>query len=158
MKTLIISEDSTVSDALNNTLRDIGSETIIYRWLLKAMDNLEEISPENIIVSCCDYPRHWKTLVQFVRADLARTKANIILYIPEDFSEDEKAKAKALGITSFLTFKNINDLTLLKSFINFDSIIPNKEMIAHRQSVKMEPVEEVKAASGLLNKIREMYG
>ncbi|MDR1588437.1 MAG: hypothetical protein LBS57_13370, partial [Treponema sp.] len=37
----------------------IPIEIIHYSQALKAMDNIEEINPDAIIISACDFPRHW---------------------------------------------------------------------------------------------------
>ena len=44
MKTLIICDDESVISKIDTFLQKNGIDTIIYRWLLKALDNLEEIT------------------------------------------------------------------------------------------------------------------
>ena len=51
MKALIISEDESVYSTLDNILKKASYDTIIYKWLLKALDNIEEIRPDLIVVS-----------------------------------------------------------------------------------------------------------
>jgi hypothetical protein len=61
------------------------------------MDNIEEIAPSTIIVSAKDFPRHWKTLVQFVRYSRSKLECPIILLKGPNFSLEEASKAFFLG-------------------------------------------------------------
>ena len=70
MKAIIISDDSKTIEVLDKVLVEHNFDTIIYRWLLKALDNIEEIRPDLVIVSVSEYPRHWKTLTQFVASGI----------------------------------------------------------------------------------------
>ena len=80
MKILIISDDSAFINTIDSYFQKRGHSSIIYKWLIKAMDNLEEIKPEVIIVSADEYPRHWKSLVQFMDSGIAGNKFKIFLY------------------------------------------------------------------------------
>jgi len=103
MKALIISEDQQVCDSLNTVLVKAGYDTIIYKWLLKALDNIEEIRPNCIVVSSSEYPRHWKTLVQFVKSGIGGDDVAIYLYEPKPLSKEDEEKARILGITDYFT-------------------------------------------------------
>ena len=103
MKALIISEDENVYTSLNNTLIEAGYDTIIYKWLLKALDNIEEIRPDCIVVSSSEYPRHWKTLVQFVKSGIGGDDVDVYLYEPNPMSTEDEEKARILGITDYFT-------------------------------------------------------
>lgn len=109
MKALIISEDEKVYNSLNETLTKAGYDTIIYKWLLKALDNIEEIRPDCIVVSSSEYPRHWKTLVQFVKSGIGGENVDIYLYEPNPISQEDQEKAKILGITGY--FDKLEDFT-----------------------------------------------
>lgn len=98
MKALLIAENEEVIDGITNILSNEGYDVIVYRWLLKALDNIEEISPHLIVISAKDYPRHWKTLVQYTSTIFKKQLPEIILYANLDFSGEEKNKAKALHI------------------------------------------------------------
>ena len=103
MKALIISEDENVYSALNSALQKAGYDTIIYKWLLKALDNIEEIRPDCIVVSSSEYPRHWKTLVQFVKSGIGGDEVEVYLYEPNPMSSEDEEKARILGITDYFT-------------------------------------------------------
>ena len=46
MKALIITEDSIISSKINAIARHYDVDTIIYKWFMKALDNIEEIQPD----------------------------------------------------------------------------------------------------------------
>jgi DNA-binding NarL/FixJ family response regulator len=98
MKALVIADDDFVLDRIRSLLESQHVDVIVYRWLLKALDNVEEIEPQLVIISTRDYPRHWKTFVQYANG-IENTKApKVILYADKEFSLEEKKKAQALGI------------------------------------------------------------
>lgn len=138
MKALLISDNENITSPLDSYLKQNGYDTIIYTWLLKALDNVEEISPDLSIVSVSDYPRHWKTFAQFVLSGIGNAKSNIILYTPETISDEEKNKISQLGILG--TFSSVDDeeLEKLKNIIS-----PKQENNTKRKS--------------LLLKIQDMY-
>lgn len=92
-----------------------GYSTIIYKWLIKAMDNLEEIKPNVIIISADEYPRHWKTLVQFMQSGLAGSNYKIYLYT-KNKNQQELQKIKELNITKI--FDNLDSVTINTTFNN----------------------------------------
>ena len=118
MKALIISDDDEVIAKINNTLSDAGYETIIYKWLLKALDNVEEIQPDTVIISACDYPRHWKTFTQFVKSGIGKKIPQVILFTPADFPANEQEKARTLGIKGVFSSCNEAGLELLRSILS----------------------------------------
>lgn len=133
MKALIISDDEFVINKLKETLHSIGYDTIVYKWLLKALDNVEEIAPDLSIISVPDYPRHWKTFAQFVQSGIGGTKSNLILYTPEELSSEEKNKVEQLGILGSITSIEDSELEKLK-----DIIFPKKENNPKRKSLLLK--------------------
>ena len=124
MKALIISDDTSTICRLDDFLTKQGFGTIIYRWLLKALDNIEEIRPDCVIVSSSEYPRHWKTLVQFVKSGIGGDNVDIYLYEPTPVSQEDEEKAKILGVTGCFS-----------QFSEFE------ELVKPEESVVPEPVE-----------------
>lgn len=102
MKALIISDKQEIIDTVKYFLSEKNYDIIIYRWLLKALDNIEEIQPDLIILSSSEYPRHWKTLASFVQSGIGGNAVRLFLYEPEPLNEDDKNKAEKLGIEGFL--------------------------------------------------------
>lgn len=113
MKALIISEDENVYTTLDEILKKAGYDTIIYKWLLKALDNIEEIQPDLIVVSSSEYPRHWKTLVQFVKSGIGGDDVQIYLYEPTPVSAEDEEKARILGVNGcFSEFEEFDKMVL----------------------------------------------
>ena len=118
MKALIISDDINVINPLKAFIKNQAMEVITYKWLLKALDNIEEISPDVIFVSAVEYPRHWKTLTQYVRSGIGAEKVCIFLYNKDQFTEEEKDKISALGINGTLNDFSDESLNQVKNTIN----------------------------------------
>ena len=98
MKVLLIAEEDKTIDTLVPVIKKSGAEIIVYRWLLKALDNVEEIAPDMAIISTAEYPRHWKTFVQFTKSGIGGVVPKVILYNSRPMNDDEKAKARSLGV------------------------------------------------------------
>lgn len=113
MKTIIICEDSEISSKIDSFLQNKQINTIIYKWFIKAIDNLEEINPDSIIISALEYPRHWKTLVSFLNSKLFHKKARIYLYYPDSLSEEEQKKFDFLKIDGQIHSLSDKELSIL---------------------------------------------
>lgn len=98
MKALIVSEDEKLISRAKKCFEDCGYDTIIYRWLLKALDNVEEIEPHVIFINVTDYPRHWKLFAQYANNMKLEIEPKIILCISGVFLPDDQKKAQALNI------------------------------------------------------------
>jgi len=107
MKALIISDDNNVINTTDSFLQSKNFDTIIYRWLLKAMDNIEEIRPELVVVSSQEYPRHWKTLAQFAKSGIGASDTKVVLYQIEKMNEEDAKKAEELGVSGI--FYSLDD-------------------------------------------------
>lgn len=112
MKALVISDKQEIVDSLQSYLKENNFDIIIYRWLLKALDNIEEIHPDIIFVSASEYPRHWKTLASFVKSGIGGNNIKLFLYDPVPLSEEEVKKAHELGVQALIN--NLSDLELRK--------------------------------------------
>jgi hypothetical protein len=69
-----------------------------YRNPVKAIDNLDAIEPDAVVISARDFPRHWKIVAQAIRAVRDKTECVIVLLKGELFPFEEAAKAAHLGI------------------------------------------------------------
>ncbi|MBQ0003614.1 MAG: hypothetical protein KBT21_08750 [Treponema sp.] len=121
MKALLIADDDIVINKIKSKLIDDGFDVITYKWLVKALDNVEEISPEVIIISASSYPRHWKTLVQFVQSGIEGFIPKIILYCEREFDEDDVKKSEVLNITGI--FNSIDE----EGLSELSDILANKD-------------------------------
>lgn len=102
MKALLLIESDRIADIARFYLRPLGFDVIRYRNPVKAIDNLEEIDPDALIVSGRDFPRHWKIITQALRAEKDKNECVIVLLKGESFPLEEAAKATALGVNGVL--------------------------------------------------------
>ena len=117
MKVLLIAEDDQTANAILPVIKDCGAEPIVYRWLLKALDNVEEIAPDAVILSTSEYPRHWKTFVQFTKSGIGGIVPRVILYNSRPMSDDEKEKARSLGVFGMFGSLDESGLEELKNYL-----------------------------------------
>ena len=144
MKALLVLEDKEKLSLLNKKLTETGYDTICYQWLLKALDNIEEIAPHLIFISAIDYPRHWKTFVQHVRTHFSAEDTAIFLISPS-LNQDEVEKSKILGIKYIISdietdFENV--IQSLKSNNDEKITLETNEFINQEKEPKQEFKEE----------------
>jgi len=115
-------------DAISQNVIPLGFELIRYRYVLKAMDNIDEIDPAAIIIGAQDFPRHWKILAQFVRNERSKEACPIIILKGENFSAEETSKAFYLGVNGVVgdTLEQKEDIDRLKTILG-RSVSPIKE-------------------------------
>ena len=102
MKLLLVLDSDETFDLISLYVKPLGFDLIRYRQPLKAMDNLDETDPAAIIMSGRDFPRHWKTLVQFVRSGRSKEDCPILLLRGDKFPLEETSKAFSLGINGIV--------------------------------------------------------
>lgn len=101
MKALVISDRKEIIDFVTPLLKNKGFDLIHYRWIIKALDNVEEIQPDVIVLSAMEYPRHWKTLAGFVQSGIGGNDVKMYLYDTTPLSKEDSEKAGDLGVISF---------------------------------------------------------
>jgi hypothetical protein len=105
MKLLMVIASDEVSELVSFYIKPLGFDLIRYRYVIKAMDNLDEIQPDAIIISASDFPRHWKTLLQFAQCTARRAlkpACPVILLRGDCFPLEEAAKAFYMGVAALL--------------------------------------------------------
>lgn len=102
MKALLIINDDTTSQIASFYLKPMGMDIIRYRDPLKALDNLDEIQPDAIIMSARDFPRHWKPIVVNIRSKFNKSDCIIVLLKGEYFPMEEAAKAAHLEVNGII--------------------------------------------------------
>ncbi len=117
MKALLVADNEKAINNISEVLKAAGYDTIVYKWLLKALDNIEEIAPHLIVVSTGDYPRHWKTLAQYASIGFGDYSPQIILYTDENFNEEEQKKAEALNVRGFFDSIDVEGLDKLREIL-----------------------------------------
>ena len=102
MKLLLVLESDETYNLISVFVKPLGFELIHYNHILKAMDNIDEIDPRAIVISARDFPRHWKTMVQFVRSGRSKEECPIILLKGSNFPQEETHKASYLGVSGIV--------------------------------------------------------
>lgn len=125
MKALIVSDDESIVSPIDDYLQDNQFNTIIYKWMIKAIDNIEEIKPNLIVISAAEYPRHWKTLVQFVKSGIGGDDVKIFLYEPSPLSTADNDKAKELEVNYFSSLEEAELKKLIQPFFPKGDILFN---------------------------------
>jgi hypothetical protein len=98
MKALLLIDSDRIADLAGFYMKPLGFESLRYRNPVKAIDNLEEIAPDAIVVSARDFPRHWKVLAQAVRFYSKKDECAIVLLKGDSFPIEEAAKAAEIGV------------------------------------------------------------
>ncbi len=108
MKILLIAEKESTRESLSTHLTPRGFDLIHYRNPIKAMDNIDEISPEVVFFSAEDFPRHWKPFLKLLRSSFTKETTTFVLLKGEVFPFEEAAKAKHLDVTGIIK-ENLED-------------------------------------------------
>jgi len=103
MKALLIADSDAAVRNISRYIKPYGFDTIRYRSALKAIENIDEIAPDAVFISTGDFPRHWKTIVQFIRSDTDKDSTVIILLINERFTAEDADKAVHIGVQAIIT-------------------------------------------------------
>lgn len=117
MKALLIAEEEQTVAAIVPAIKKAGAEVIVYRWLLKALDNVEEIAPDAVVISTAEYPRHWKTFVQFTKSGIGGVVPKVILYNSRPMDDKEKSKARSLGVFGMIQSLDAAGLEELENYL-----------------------------------------
>lgn len=120
MTILIIADEKTLKARFHKFFGQIGYSVIQYVNPLKAMDNLEEISPDVLICNASDYPRHWKIVVKQIREDRNRNDVVVVLLVANNFDSSEADKAATLGVNILfpITIETVEDFENLNRKIS----------------------------------------
>jgi len=105
MKALLVADTDTSVRMLTDCLKPYGFDIIRYRSAVKALDNIVEIAPDAVFISTADFPRHWKTLAQFIMADSERDKTIVVLLTDSRFTGEDADKAMHIGVHAIIDEK-----------------------------------------------------
>ena len=108
MKALLVIGSEVAYKLVSFYVRPLGFEIVRYRQPLKAMDNVDEVDPDAVIISAEDFPRHWKTLVQYIRSDRSTDRTVIVILKGSHFPFEEAAKAAHIGVNGIVS-ENLDD-------------------------------------------------
>ncbi len=112
MKVLLIIEQDTTRDSIIHHLAPRGFDFIHYINPVKAIDNILEISPDMVIFSAVDYPRHWKPFIKVLRLFKKKDESIFILLKGENFPVEESTKASILEVNGIISDNLENPLAL----------------------------------------------
>lgn len=112
MKALLVIADNSTASLASFYLRPLGLDIIKYQDPLKALDNLEEIMPDALVVSARDFPRHWKILLTRLRYYRSKSDCIAIILKGPWFSLEEAAKASYLGANAVIQEEFSNPVEL----------------------------------------------
>ena len=136
MKALVISERSEIVDFVTPRLKELGFDIIHYKWIIKALDNIEEIQPDVIVLSAVEYPRHWKTLAGFVQSGIGGNNVGVYLYETTPLSDEENKKAQGLGVHQFIDYYEQNKKEAEPAFTSVEVIYNESLGLLHYSSGK----------------------
>ena len=99
MIALLISGSRDEYSSMKVALEEKNYSVVHYTSFAKAYDNLEEISPDLIVISAQDYPRHWK-VISFAAKNCTAKKIRTILLVNHDIAD--KKDAYSLSVLPFI--------------------------------------------------------
>jgi hypothetical protein len=102
MKLLLVVASDDTYDLISLYIRPLGFELIRYRHIIKAMDNVDETDPAGVIISANDFPRHWKAMVQFIRAERPKEICPIIILTGKKFPLESTTQAFYIGVSGIV--------------------------------------------------------
>jgi DNA-binding response OmpR family regulator len=140
MKLLVILGSDEILNLIAQNIEPLGFDLIRYQHVLKAMDNIEEIAPSTIIISAKDFPRHWKTLVQFVRYNHPKVECPVIILKGPSFSLEDASKAFFLGVSGIVS----EDLTRPSEVDQLQRLLSRYIQLEEKRSASRFHIEDAK--------------
>jgi len=138
MKLLLVASSKEHANVLGYHLKPLGFELEQETDPVRAIDRVDQLSPQTILFDAVDFPRHWKPLLRLVREKQAREEVIFLLVTGSDFPMEDAAKAAHLGVNGILG-RNLSDkkeLYRLEEIIrryrsvrdkrNFTRLVPSK--------------------------------
>ncbi len=139
---MMIAEQTESISRYKNFFEDLGAQTVKYRNIAKALDNLDEIEPDGIVINVVDYPRQWKTVAEFLRGTQGGnlTCSPKLILSTEDspyFDDTELEKSQVLGVDYIIRdfddveetadlvedFRTVDEPKIVTKFVRDDSPI-----------------------------------
>jgi hypothetical protein len=135
MKLLMVIASDELCKRVTPYIKPLGFDPIRYYDALKAMDNLDEITPGAVVMSARDFPKHWKLLLQFMRCIFPLTTFPFILLKGLCFSLEDAARACYLGATLLNEqLDQPSDVAALRSVLSAGPVSKRREPIRKRFS------------------------
>jgi len=99
---LLVAAGGNYASALSYHLKPIGFTVEHIADPLRAIDLLEQIDPQALLIHAGDFPRHWKPIVKLARERKTREELVCLLAAPLDFPLEDAEKAAYLGVNGIL--------------------------------------------------------
>lgn len=103
---MLVSEIQDKSKNLIKFFKEESLDIVHYSSPIKALDNLQEIAPDALVIDTVDFPRHWKVITQYLRYDTSKNDVVVILIVNDLFSSLEADKALKVGVQGVV---NVDD-------------------------------------------------
>ena len=144
MKLLLILGSDDNYEIISQNITSLGFDLIRYRHVLKAMDNIDEIDPQAVIISARDFPRHVKVLTQFVRNQRSKEECPIAVMEGESFSAEETSELFFLGGNGVIsgTLESQEDIDNLKTILGCAAVMPHSP-VREKQTYRSFSVESI---------------
>ncbi|GMO27514.1 MAG: hypothetical protein Ta2B_08200 [Termitinemataceae bacterium] len=140
MKLLLVMDSPQQHSILSDYVESLGFDTIWYRFVLKAMDNLDEISPDGIFINAQDFPRHWKTLISFYRSSHLAQNSPVLVLHGDHLAEKEAEKARHLNVNCLMNVEKIESKESLDSLRRvLQSTIPAQHWLKNVENSRIKP-------------------
>jgi len=101
MKALVVARNDALKNLLAYHLKPLSFEVIYFSDPVKALDELDALEPDMILVSAVDFPRHWKTLAKVLREKRTKEECVFVL-LAGSLPFEEAAKATHLGVNGIV--------------------------------------------------------
>lgn len=112
---MLVSESQDKSKDLIKFFKEESIHMVHYHSPMKALDNLQEIMPDVLVMDAIDFPRHWKIMTQYLRYDKSKNDVVILLIVNEFFSAIEVDKAVKVGVQGVLNVDDSYDVVIKKA-------------------------------------------
>lgn len=112
---MLVSETQDKSKDLIKFFKEESINMVHYNSPMKALDNLQEIMPDMLVMDAIDFPRHWKIMSQYLRYDKSKNDVVILLIVNDLFSAVEVDKAVKVGVQGVINVDESYDVVVKKA-------------------------------------------
>ena len=112
MKLMLVSNSGQLKPFVDRTFATQSCSVIHYQDPTKAIDNIAEITPDAVVFSATDFPRHWKPFVTFIRERFSRHECVFVLLVAPQFDREAADEAGTLQVNAILDENLANETTI----------------------------------------------
>lgn len=157
MKIIFISNTDEIITPFTIFSEKLGIDLITYRSFIKALDNIQEIKPDYVIINTSEYPRQWKLLAQFLKSDITCKNTQIILFEQERMSDEDYDKSQLLEVAGFFNSVDDEGLNQFKELLKFENkIVDEMELSSITDKVLFNHPDNGQLIFGTSEKITDL--